>query len=90
VRNLARHRSQAEYVIEFAVCQQSGIGRDHGAAKLEHQAAVEIQPNSIRSRFHPLGAPWPPRSIQGKMLIAISEIAQAAPKLSALSGECKI
>src|SRR5262249_48821203 len=23
--------------------------------------------------IHPLGAPWPPRSIQGKMLIAISE-----------------
>ena len=23
--------------------------------------------------IHPLGAPWPPRSIQGKMLIVISE-----------------
>jgi hypothetical protein len=23
--------------------------------------------------IHPLGAPWPPRSIQGKMMIAISE-----------------
>src|SRR5450759_715743 len=35
------HFGQAERVVEFAVCQQSGIGRDHGAAKLQHQAPVE-------------------------------------------------
>jgi hypothetical protein len=40
---LARHRAQPECVVEFAVCQQSGIGRDHGAAKLQHQTAVEIE-----------------------------------------------
>jgi hypothetical protein len=34
---------QPECVVEFAVCQQSGIGRDHGAAKLQHQTAVEIE-----------------------------------------------
>jgi len=39
------------------------------AAKLEHQAAVEIQPNSIRSRFTPWVRHGPPRSMQGKMLI---------------------
>ena len=40
---LARHRGQPECVVEFAVRQQSGIGRDHGAAKLQHQTAVEIE-----------------------------------------------
>jgi hypothetical protein len=57
-QNITRHLGQTEYV----------------ATKLEHQAAVEIEPNSVRSRFTPfLGAPWPPRSIQRKILIAISE-----------------
>jgi len=37
------HLGQAECVVEFAVCQQSSIGGDHGAAKLQHQAAVEIE-----------------------------------------------
>ena len=41
-----RHRGQSECVVEFAMCQQSGIGRDHGAAKLQHQAAVEIERES--------------------------------------------
>ena len=36
---LARHRAQPECVIEFTVCQQSGIGRDRGAAKLRHHAS---------------------------------------------------
>jgi hypothetical protein len=35
-----RHLGQAR---EFAVCQQSRIGREHGAAKLEYQAVVEIE-----------------------------------------------
>ena len=48
---LARHRGQPECVVEFAIGQQSRIGGDHGAAKLEHQAAVKIEPNSIRFRF---------------------------------------
>src|SRR5262249_36461490 len=34
--------------------------------------------------LHPLGAPWPPRSIQGKMLIAISESRGAAPKIQSV------
>ena len=49
--HLARHRGQPECVVEFAVCQQSRIGRDHGAAKLEHQAAVEIEPENVIIRF---------------------------------------
>src|SRR5262249_18479193 len=51
--NITRHLRQTEYVAEFAISQQSSIGGHEGAAKLEHQAAVEIQPNSIRSRFTP-------------------------------------
>src|SRR5260370_41698034 len=52
-KNLPRHLGQTEYIVEFAISQQPSIGDHQGAAKLEHQAAVEIQPNSIRSRFTP-------------------------------------
>ena len=54
---LARHRAQPECVIEFAVCEQSRIGRDHGAAKLQHQSAVEIEPENLVISIHPLGSP---------------------------------
>jgi len=67
-QNISRHLGQTEYVVEFTINQQTSIGGHQGSAKLVHQAAVEIQPNSIRSRFTPWGAPWPPRSIQVKML----------------------
>ena len=30
-KRLARHRGQAECVVELAVCEQSRVGRDHGA-----------------------------------------------------------
>jgi hypothetical protein len=49
--HLARHHAQPKCVIEFAVRQQSRIGRDHGAAKLEHQATVKIEPKNVRFRF---------------------------------------
>jgi hypothetical protein len=48
---LACHRAQSEYIVEFAVGQQSSVGRDHGAAKLHHQATVKIQPDETRFRF---------------------------------------
>src|SRR5262249_13657456 len=38
--------------------------------------------------IHPLGAPWPPRSIQGKMPIAISESRRLRRNSVPLSGEC--
>ena len=56
-QHLARHRAQTECVVEFAVGQQSGIGGDHGAAKLQHQAAVEIEPERTPIPIHPSGAP---------------------------------
>jgi len=40
---VACHSAQPECVVEFAVRQQSRIGGDHGAAKLHHQTAVEIE-----------------------------------------------
>jgi len=42
-KRLARYRSQSECVVEFAIRQQSRIGRDHGPAKLHHKVAVEIE-----------------------------------------------
>jgi hypothetical protein len=50
-QNITCHLGQTEYVVEFAISQQPSIGGHQGATKLEHQAAVEIQPHSIRSRF---------------------------------------
>ena len=44
---LARHRAQPECVVEFAVRQQSCIGRDHGPTKLQHQPAVETELESL-------------------------------------------
>ena len=46
-----RHHGQADCVVEFAIGEQPSIGGHHGTAKLEHQAAVKIEPNSIRFRF---------------------------------------
>src|SRR6516225_11097186 len=51
--HLTRQRGQPERIVKFAIGEQPTIGGDHGAAKLEHQAAVKIEPNSIRSRFTP-------------------------------------
>src|SRR5690242_10697125 len=48
---LARHRAEAEGIVEFAIGQQARIGSDDGAAKLEHQSAVEIEPENAIGRF---------------------------------------
>src|SRR3984893_16809755 len=48
---IACNHRQAEHVIEFAIGQQSGIRGHHRAAKLEHQAAVEIEPENPIVRF---------------------------------------
>ena len=41
---IAGHDSQTEGFIEFAIGQQSGVGRDAGTVELKLQAAVEIDP----------------------------------------------
>src|SRR5215475_12212081 len=50
-QNITRYLGQTEYVVEFAIGEQPSIGGHYGTAKLEHQATVEIEPNSIRFRF---------------------------------------
>jgi hypothetical protein len=60
---------------EFAVCQQSRIGRDHGAAKLEYQAVVEIELENPVVWIHPPRSPSPHRSIHDKVLMPVSESA---------------
>jgi hypothetical protein len=55
--HLARHRGQAKHVVEFPVRQQSGVGSDNRAVKLEHQAAVKIEPENLAVGFTPLGSP---------------------------------
>ena len=42
---------QAQRVIQLAIGQQPGIGGDRGAAKLQHQTTVEIEPQSAPVRF---------------------------------------
>jgi hypothetical protein len=42
---------KAERVVEFPVGEQSRVGGDHRSAKLEHQAAVEIQSKNLATRF---------------------------------------
>jgi hypothetical protein len=46
-KNITRHLGQTEYAVEFAISQQPSIGGHPGAAKLEHQAAVEIQRRKV-------------------------------------------
>ena len=48
---------QAQRVIQLAIRQQPGIGGDHAAAKLEHQAAVEIEPFSAPLSASSVGSP---------------------------------
>src|SRR5215831_4099907 len=49
--HLTRQHGQPEHIVKFAIGEQPGIGGDHGAAKLEHQAAIKIEPDGIRFRF---------------------------------------
>ena len=52
-QRLAGHRGQSERIVEFAVGEQTGIGGHHRSAKLEHQPAVEIEPEYLASQFTP-------------------------------------
>lgn len=85
--NVTRHRGQAEYVVEFAIGEQSNIGCHHQTTKLEHQAAVKIAPKSIRFRLTR-------RVRHTQSTISCRSLylnrAPVTPKLSALSGECGI
>src|SRR6266446_9933298 len=49
--HLTSQRGQPKRIVKFAIGEQPGIGGDHEAAKLEHQAAVKIEPDGIGFRF---------------------------------------
>jgi hypothetical protein len=40
-----------ERVVEFPVRDQASVGGDHRSSKLEHQPAVEIEPENLANRF---------------------------------------
>jgi len=48
--HLTCQRSQPKHVVKFAIGQQSSIGGDDRAAKLQGQATVKIEQK--RTRFH--------------------------------------
>ena len=45
------HRAEAKRVVEFAIGEQASVGGHDRTAKLEHQSAVEIEPESLVVRF---------------------------------------
>jgi hypothetical protein len=49
--HLARHRAEAERIVEFPVREQAGVGGDHRSARLELQPAVEIESENLSIRF---------------------------------------
>jgi hypothetical protein len=57
-KHLACQSTEAERLVEFAIDQQSGIGCDNRAAELEHQPAVEIEPERLAT-IHLPASPSP-------------------------------
>src|SRR4030081_4103880 len=45
------HHAEAQRVVQFPVCEQACVGGNHRSAKLKHQSAVEIEPESATIRF---------------------------------------
>jgi len=43
---VARYGAETEDIVKFTIGQQSRIGGNNGAAKLQHQPAVEIEPEN--------------------------------------------
>jgi hypothetical protein len=48
---ITRHHAEAQRVVQFPVCEQACVGGNHRFAKLKHQSAVEIEPESAIIRF---------------------------------------
>jgi hypothetical protein len=53
---IRRSRQFSLAPVEFAIREQTGIGRDDGSTKLKHQSAVEIESENLAVRFTPF---WP-------------------------------
>src|SRR5499427_8847993 len=71
-QNVTRHLGQTEHVVEFAISQQPSIGGHQGSRETGASSGGRNPAEQHPIPIHPLGVPWPPRSIQGKILIAIS------------------
>jgi hypothetical protein len=50
-KSFAGKIAQAEYIIEFAIGEQTCIGGDDGSRKLNHNATVEIEVQNLVLRF---------------------------------------
>ncbi len=48
---LASHLRKAERIVEFTIGKQPSIRGNHRTEKLEHQPAVEIEPENALARF---------------------------------------
>src|SRR5262249_26403118 len=84
-QNITRHLGQTEYVVEFAIRQQPSIGGHPGSRETGASSGGRNPAEQHPIPIHPLGAPWPSRSIQDKLLIAISE--SRKPRRNSF-GEC--
>jgi hypothetical protein len=48
---LATRLRKAERIVKLAIGKQSSIGGDDRTPKLEHQSAIEIEPERLANRF---------------------------------------
>ena len=71
--HLTSQRSQPERVVKFAIGEQTSIGGDRGAAKLERQAAVKIELEDDGLRFTQRVRHRRLPQYKDKLLIAISK-----------------
>ena len=71
---LAGHRGQSECVVEFTVCQQSAsdVTTEPRNCSIKRRSKSSLRTSSFDL---PAGSPSPPRLIQDKVLMPISELA---------------
>ena len=75
-----------EGIVEFAIGQQTDIGRDSGDMEFQFQAKVEFQPQLPSFWIHPLGDTKPVICIDGIALILIAELIVHVIKLAIHQG----
>jgi hypothetical protein len=64
------HAAQAEYIIEFAIGEQTCIGGDDGSTKLKHNATVEIEMQNLVLRFtRRVRRFWPVKIVADTLII---------------------
>ena len=76
---------QLQCVIQLAVGQQSSIGGNRRATKLEHKSPVEVKSQRLIVQFTH-SPPSPPRLARDKMLNFITKLGQMRSKTRLHSG----